>query len=735
MQKHNFVPVKFRFSRSELAKKWFKTPRFSIIPQRAARFGLFCASWPEQAIRANIHAQISLTLNRIYTEWYRSKGYNFDITSSTSYDQYYVHGRTVFDVMVRITDDIFNTYVRKTGTVNPYFTAYCDGKQVTCSGMKQWGTVDRANAGSNALQILKYYYGNDIEIVRSTNIADVPESYPGSPLREGDSGTAVFTLQRQLNRIAKDYPALGTLTVDGIFGPAMTATVKRFQKQFGLTADGVVGRATWYKISYIYVSVKDLAELTSEGETSDGILSDGTWNGTVLRVGSTGSAVEQLQFWLNTIAQYDSAIPSITVDGIYGSSTAAAVRAFQKKYGLTVDGVVGQATWTEVYDQFLSIQSDNGTPNAYPGTPLRQGDSGQNVRLVQFWLKIAHSFYPSLPNLTVDGIFGSGTAAAVRSFQSYFGLTVDGVVGRTTWNKLHEVYNSIANKLLSPDQRPGDFPGTLRLGSTGTPVRELQYYLYLLGAYNNIIPAVTIDGVFGSRTEAAVIAFQKLAGLTADGIVGPATWAALYQDASVLRLSGPVITVDRLDYPGTPLTIGSEGDAVLYYSLLLERIAYYFDAVQSPGLTSIYTQELADATRSFQRLLSLPQTGIVDADTWTAAEALSLQLLAYAPSPDADPAQGTGYPAYAVQNGSSGPNVLLVQQWLNQLATLNCGVPFVDESSLFSLIEDGKIRAFQTDNSLASTGTVDQITWDTLRNAARILPPENSESQNTAQEE
>ncbi len=335
----------------------------------------------------------------------------------------------------------------------------------------------------------------------------------------------------------------------------------------------------------------------------------------------------------------------------------------------------------------------------------------------------------------MDGIFGSGTAAAVRAFQSYFGLTVDGVVGRTTWNKLHEVYNSIANKLLSPDQRPGDFPGTLRLGSTGTPVRELQYYLYLLGAYNNIIPAVTIDGVFGSRTEAAVIAFQKLAGLTADGIVGPATWAALYQDASVLRLSGPVITVDRLDYPGTPLTIGSEGDAVLYYSLLLERIAYYFDAVQSPGLTSIYTQELADATRSFQRLLSLPQTGIVDADTWTAAEALSLQLLAYAPSPDADPAQGTGYPAYAVQNGSSGPNVLLVQQWLNQLATLNCGVPFVDESSLFSLIEDGKIRAFQTDNSLASTGTVDQITWDTLRNAARILPPENSESQNTAQEE
>ena len=134
------------------------------------------------------------------------------------------------------------------------------------------------------------------------------------------------------------------------------------------------------------MSVKDLAELTSEGETFNGTLSDGTWGGTVLRTGSTGSAVEQLQFWLNTLAQYDSSIYSVTVDGVFGSGTAAAVRAFQRKYGLTVDGVVGRTTWTEVYDQFRSIQSDNGTPNAYPGTALREGSSGQNVRLVQFWL-------------------------------------------------------------------------------------------------------------------------------------------------------------------------------------------------------------------------------------------------------------------------------------------------------------------------------------------------------------
>ena len=245
-------------------------------------------TWPEAALRANIHCQISLALNRIYTEWYPSKGYNFNITNSTSYDQYYVHGRTVFDVMVRLTDDIFNTYLRKTGTVNPYYSEYCDGKTVTCPGLKQWGTVTLARQGRTPLQILKYYYGSNIEIVRTNNIQSIPQSYPGSPLRQGDSGTAVYTLQRQLNRITKDYPFLGKLTVDGRFGPRMTATIKAFQKQFDLTADGVVGRQTWYKISYIYVSVKDLAELTSEGETSSGTLSDGTWGGTTLRTGSTG---------------------------------------------------------------------------------------------------------------------------------------------------------------------------------------------------------------------------------------------------------------------------------------------------------------------------------------------------------------------------------------------------------------------------------------------------------------
>lgn len=684
-------------------------------------------TWPEQALRANIHCQISLALNRIYTEWYPSKGYSFNITNSTSYDQYYVHGRTVFDVMVRLTNDIFNTYIRKKGTVNPYYAEYCDGKSVSCAGLKQWGTVTLANQGKNALQILRYYYGNDVEIVRSDNIRSIPQSYPGSPQRQGSSGPAVFTLQRQLNRIAKDYPFLGKLNVDGVFGAQMASTVRAFQKQFNLTADGVVGRQTWYKISYIYVSVKDLAELTSEGETAGGTLPDGSWGGTVLRQGSRGSAVERVQFWLNTIAQYDDNIPTLTVDGIFGTGTTAAVRAFQRRHGLTVDGVVGKTTWDAIYREYRSIQSDNGTPNAYPGTPLRPGDRGQNVRLVQFWLKIARSVYSALNDVGVDGIFGPSTTAAVKKFQSYFGLASDGIVGRATWSKLYEVYNDAANDLLAPNLRPGDYPGVLRVGSSGRAVRELQFYLYILSAYQSSIPAVSIDGRFGPSTEASVRAYQKFAGLTVDGIVGRATWDSLYKRASQLRQSGPVIVFERQPWPGAPLQEGSEGPSVLYYTVLLQRIGYYFDSVQSLPLSNRYTPETVVATRSLQALLNLPVTGVVDQETWAAAEALGLQLAAFTPSGDRNAALGSQYPGYALGEGSIGPEVEQIARWLNQRAAVYCGDPFVEQSPDFTAALAAAVKAAQGRAGLLETGTVGRMTWNALRQQSSpsgTLPPE-----------
>ena len=357
------------------------------------------------------------------------------------------------------------------------------------------------------------------------------------------------------------------------------------------------------------------------------------------------------------------------------ASTAAAQRQLSER-----------SSGSELYDQFRSIQSDNGTPNAYPGTALRQGSSGQNVRLVQFWLKIARTVYSSLNNVTVDGIFGSSTAAAVRRFQTYFGLTSDGVVGRTTWNKLYEVYNDIANRLLSPSLRPGEYPGVLRNGSTGTAVRELQFYLYLMSAYQSSIPSVSIDGRFGAATEAAVRAYQRFAGLTVDGIVGRKTWDSLYGKASALRSSGPVVTLKRLPYPGTPLTVGTDSSAVLYYTLLLQRIAYYYDSVASPALSSQYTQETADATASAQELLGLPATGVADAETWTSVEALSLQLAAFTPNPDRHPEQGS-----------------------------DCEDDYVADNAVFGPEDTAAVKEAQQRAGLEPNGVVDRPTWAAIR--------------------
>ena len=338
------------------------------------------------------------------------------------------------------------------------------------------------------------------------------------------------------------------------------------------------------------------------------------------------------------------------------------------------------------------------------------------MRLVQFWLKIARTVYTSLESVTVDGKFGAGTAAAVRRFQRYFGLTADGVVGRTTWQKLYEVYNDIANRLLSSSLRPGEYPGVLRTGSTGTPVRELQFYLYLMSAYESSIPPVSIDGKFGADTERAVRAYQRFAGLTVDGVVGRTTWNSLYGRASQLRSSGPVVTLKRLPYPGAPLTVGSSGKAVLYYNLLLLRIAYYFSSVEVPPLADRYTEETATATRSAQQLLGLEQTGIADADTWTAVEALSLQLAAHAPNPDRDPPPGIAYPGRAIAEGSAGQEVGQVERWINRRAQLSCGEGYVADNNRFGASDAAAVRAVQQQAGLQPVnGIVYRETWHALQ--------------------
>ena len=685
----------------------------------------FCGgtlSWPEEALRANIIAQVSLALNRIWTEWYPSRGYSFNITGSPGYDQAYVNGRTVFAVMERLTAELFNTFVQRSGDAEPYFTEYCDGKTVTCPGMKQWGTVDRAREGLNALQILRYYYGNRVQLVTTNNIAAIPSSYPGSPLRRGSTGTNVRILQKQLSRIAKDYPSFGKPAVTGTFDEATENSVKKFQKQFGLTADGIVGKATWYKISYVYVSVKDLAELTSEGETAEGIQSAGGWPGTVLRRGSTGSSVEQVQFWLSDLAQFDSSLVRVSVDGSYGAATERAVRAFQQKQSLTADGVVGQTTWNALYAAWVDAQSDLGG-TAWPGTALRRGDTGMEVRLVQFWLRLAADNYSVLRTVTVDGSYGAATVSAVTAFQSLFGLTADGVVGRSTWNKLKEVGLAVANKIVAANVAPGQFTATTREGSSGTAVRAVQYYLRRLAAYYSDVPTVTVDGKFGAATTRAVKAWQTRAGLTVDGVVGRLTFQSLYDAALALDTSGPVVRTVSLPTPDAALRPGDTGAEVLRLNRMLLFLSQWipeinFTAGGTPGST--FDPELEIAVRSAQRYFGLDETGVVTAGDWAVFRQAALDLLAASPA-GASPKPGGVWPAGALALGSSGPAVLQVQRWLNVVASVDQTADFVPESGQFDAATQAALESYQLTAGLEPLGVVDADTWESLRLAAQGL--------------
>ena len=685
----------------------------------------FCGgtlSWPEEALRANIIAQVSLALNRIWTEWYPSRGYSFNITGSPGYDQAYVNGRTVFAVMERLTAELFNTFVQRSGDAEPYFTEYCDGKTVTCPGMKQWGTVDRAREGLNALQILRYYYGNRVQLVTTNNIAAIPSSYPGSPLRRGSTGTNVRILQKQLSRIAKDYPSFGKPAVTGTFDEATENSVKKFQKQFGLTADGIVGKATWYKISYVYVSVKDLAELTSEGETAEGIQSAGGWPGTVLRRGSTGSSVEQVQFWLSDLAQFNSSLVRVSVDGSYGAATERAVRAFQQKQSLTADGVVGQTTWNALYAAWVDAQSDLGG-TAWPGTALRRGDTGMEVRLVQFWLRLAADNYSALRTVTVDGSYGAATVSAVTAFQSLFGLTADGVVGRSTWNKLKEVGLAVANKIVAANVAPGQFTATTREGSSGTAVRAVQYYLRRLAAYYSDVPTVTVDGKFGAATTRAVKAWQTRAGLTVDGVVGRLTFQSLYDAALALDTSGPVVRTVSLPTPDAALRPGDTGAEVLRLNRMLLFLSQWipeinFTAGGTPSST--FDPELEIAVRSAQRYFGLDETGVVTAGDWAVFRQAALDLLAASPA-GASPKPGGVWPAEALALGSSGPAVLQVQRWLNVVASVDQTADFVPESGQFDAATQAALESYQLTAGLEPLGVVDADTWESLRLAAQGL--------------
>ena len=318
-------------------------------------------TWDESALRANILAITSFALNRVYTEFYRSRGYDFDITNSTAFDQFFVNGRSYFDSVSRLVDELFNDYLRRPGFVEPLAAKFCNGTTVTCEGLSQWGSQNLAQQGYDSTRILRSYYGN-VEIVNNAPIRNITSSYPGTPLRRGSSGPAVVVVQTELNRIAQNYPAIPKLAaVDGIYGSRTEASVRRFQEIFGLTPDGIVGQATWYALVRLYTAVTRLSELRSQGQQFYSI----NWAyPNSLESGDTGDKVRHLQYMLSVLSAYISSIPPVTVDGTFGPATRSAVVAAQRYFGLPQTGVVDEVTWDEIYDQFAGIEN----------TSLRDGE-------------------------------------------------------------------------------------------------------------------------------------------------------------------------------------------------------------------------------------------------------------------------------------------------------------------------------------------------------------------------
>ena len=312
-------------------------------------------TWETAALQANILAIISFALNRVYTEFYPSRGYPFNITSSTAYDQKFIKGRNIFENISQLVDEMFNSYIRRIGFVEPLAAKFCNGTTVTCDGLSQWGSQAMAEEGTDYMSILRYYYGDNIELVRNAPIQGIRYSYPGYPIRRYDSGEAVQRIQVMLNRISRDYPAIPKIyPVDGIFGPSTEAAVKKFQEIFDLTPDGIVGNSTWYKMVFLYVGVLDLAELISQGQTYyPGSGSHPFPN--VLREGDRGESVKVIQYVLSVVAEFYNNIPAVAIDGIYGPATKNAVIAVQRMSGLTQDGIMGPQTWAALYRLYAGI--------------------------------------------------------------------------------------------------------------------------------------------------------------------------------------------------------------------------------------------------------------------------------------------------------------------------------------------------------------------------------------------
>lgn len=436
------------------------TVPFTEYLERVASSEIY-PTWPASAIRANVLAQASFALNRIYTEYYRSRGYDFDITSTTQYDQRFIPDRDVFDNVTEIVDDLYGSYIRKIGSVEPLFASFCDGYEVVCDGLSQWGSVELANQELNSFEILKAYYGDDIEIVTNAPIENQSASAPTVAIREGDTGRDVELIQRRLNRISVNYPGIPKIfPQDGFFDKSTTDAVRKFQEVFSLTPDGIVGRETWYKIQTIYNAVKRLHDINSEGLSFAEISTEYPGE---LKIGDISSGVRVVQYYLNYIFTFVPTVTPSAIDGIFGEQTRNAVLSFQQTYGLPTDGNIDRRDFAKMqniyYGLLLSNSDDFQSTDAipFPGRILHVGLQGEDVRILQNYLIRIHESFPQIPLIASDGVFGSETERAVIAFERLFNLEQqNGRVNAITWAAIADVYEDL---ILGERVNAGQYPG------------------------------------------------------------------------------------------------------------------------------------------------------------------------------------------------------------------------------------------------------------------------------------
>lgn len=400
-------------------------------------------TWPENALRANILAINSIALNRTFTEWYRSRGYDFDITNSTRYDQNFVYGKGVYDSIGKIVDDIFDNYIVRQGQIIPLFATYCDGRVTQCDGMYQWGSVDLANSGYLPEDILKYYYGDDIRIVTNAYVGTPSETYPGSPIKLGDSSNLIVIIKLALNRISNNFPAIPKITtMDTNFTPEMEKSVKVFQKIFNLDQTGIIDKSTYYKIKYTYVAVRDLAELSTIGSVANEITRE-------IEEALVLPYNQIVQYFLNVLSTEFNTIPKVEITGRLDPQTRTAIMEFQRLFNLPVTGSINSNDWKVLYENAVRIL--NNLPLSeitfprfiYPFIVYRKGSVGSGVYVLQHYLAYISQFIPEIPAPPITNVFDEATENSVKAFQSHFRMAPTGIVERLTWDRMTEVYQNL----------------------------------------------------------------------------------------------------------------------------------------------------------------------------------------------------------------------------------------------------------------------------------------------------